>query len=152
MGRQVNDLETKLAAAKERLLRLEAKCAAAYRKSESATPGGISGYDSAVLSGIRRKPDHKKDAQRFAAYDREAEAYRELLECQQRVNSLESRIARAKANAPVPFTTEELKAAKLIRTDLGWHKVARVNAKSVTVETDYSWTDRYAIEKVLEVR
>lgn len=58
----------------------------------------------------------------------------------------------ARRTAPVPFTPEELKAAKVIRTAVGWHKVVRVNAKSVTVETGYSWTDRYAIDKVLEVR
>ena len=51
----------------------------------------------------------------------------------------------------VPFTTEELKAARAIRTRSGWHRVARVNTKSVTVETGYSWTDRYTIDKILEV-
>lgn len=54
--------------------------------------------------------------------------------------------------APVSFTTDELRAATHIRTDLGWHKVVRVSAKSVTVETGYSWTDRYALAKILEVR
>ena len=53
---------------------------------------------------------------------------------------------------PVPFAPEELKAARAIRTDAGWHKVVRVNAKSVTVESGYSWTDRYTLDKVLEVR
>ena len=56
------------------------------------------------------------------------------------------------ATAPVPFTTEELRAATHIRTDIGWHKVVKVNAKSVSVETGYSWVDRYALEKILEVR
>lgn len=50
------------------------------------------------------------------------------------------------------YTSDELKAATHIRTDVGWHKVVRVNAKSVTVETGYSWTDRYGLDKVLEVR
>lgn len=54
--------------------------------------------------------------------------------------------------APVAFTPEELKAATHIRTDIGWHKVVRVSAKSVTVETGYSWTDRYVLGKILEVR
>ena len=58
----------------------------------------------------------------------------------------------ARRTAPVPFTTDQLKAATHIRTDLGWHRVVRVNAKSVTVSTGYSWDDRYAIGKVLEVR
>jgi hypothetical protein len=52
----------------------------------------------------------------------------------------------------IEFTSDELKAATHIRTDTGWHKVVRVSAKSVTVETGYSWTDRYALGKVLEVR
>ena len=39
---------------------------------------------------------------------------------------------------PVPYTLAELKSARYVRTDVGWHKVVRVNAKSVTVETGYS--------------
>jgi hypothetical protein len=54
--------------------------------------------------------------------------------------------------APVEFTTEQLKAATHVRTELGWHKVAKINAKTVSVETGYSWTDRYVIAKILEVR
>lgn len=53
---------------------------------------------------------------------------------------------------PVPFTPEELKSARAIRTEVGWHRVVKVNAKSVTVATGYSWSDRYTLEKVLEVR
>jgi len=55
-------------------------------------------------------------------------------------------------HAPVPFTADELKAATHVRTAVGWHKVVRVNVKTVTVSTGYSWTDRYAVGKVLEVR
>ena len=58
----------------------------------------------------------------------------------------------AKRTKPVPFTTEDLKAARVIRTSAGWHKVVRVNDKSVTVETGYSWNDRYTLAKILEVR
>lgn len=52
----------------------------------------------------------------------------------------------------VRFTADEIKGAKFIRTDVGWHKVVRVSVKSVTVETGYSWTDRIAVGKVLEFR
>ena len=55
-------------------------------------------------------------------------------------------------NKPAPFTPEELKAARAIRTAAGWHRVVKVNTKSVTVATGYSWNDRYTLEKVLEVR
>lgn len=63
------------------------------------------------------------------------------------------RLARYKeVTAPIAYTTEQIKAATHIRTDIGWHKVVRISAKSVTVETGYSWTDRYALGRVLEVR
>jgi hypothetical protein len=58
----------------------------------------------------------------------------------------------ARVTAPVPFTPEQLKAAVAIRTSVGWHRVIRVNAKSVTVATGYSWADRHDIAKILEVR
>lgn len=75
-----------------------------------------------------------------------------ILAAEAEVTSLRARVAYEKKNAPVPFTAEELKAARAIRTSSGWHKVVRVNAKSVSVATGYSWTDRYAIDKILEVR
>lgn len=53
--------------------------------------------------------------------------------------------------APVPFTDEELKAARAIRVGHSWYKVMRVNAKSVTVPSGYSWNDRIDISKVDEV-
>jgi hypothetical protein len=58
----------------------------------------------------------------------------------------------AKRTAPIAFTPEQLKAAKAIRTSSGWHRVVKVSAKSVSVETGYSWTDRYTLDRILEVR
>lgn len=75
-----------------------------------------------------------------------------ILEAEREVENLRARVAYEKKTAAVPFTTEELKAARAIRTSVGWHRVVKVNAKSVNVETGYSWTDRYGIDKVLEVR
>jgi hypothetical protein len=60
--------------------------------------------------------------------------------------------AASERNAPVAFSEDEYRKARAIRTRLGWHKVVRVNAQSVTVETGRSWTDRIARQKVLEVR
>lgn len=68
------------------------------------------------------------------------------------VERAERKEANRIAKAPVSFTTDQLKAATHVRTDIGWHKVVRVSAKSVTVETGYSWTDRYMLGKILEVR
>lgn len=146
------DLESKLAKQEARLETLRTRAGVARGKAEAHTPGGSVGYDPAVLSGIRRKPDHKKDARRYASYDREAAIWRELVACEAEVGLLKSHIVTRDKNKPIPFTPEELKSARAIRTTLGWHKVAKVNAKSVSVETGYSWTDRYALDKILEVR
>lgn len=54
--------------------------------------------------------------------------------------------------APKPFTEDEYRAAKVVRNSLGWHRVVRVNTKSVTVESGYSWNDRIDRDKILEVR
>ncbi len=59
---------------------------------------------------------------------------------------------RAKRKAVVEYTEDEYKAARIVRDELGWHVVVRVNAKSVTVKTAYSWTDRIARAKILEVK
>jgi hypothetical protein len=145
-------LEEQLEAKKIELASLETKADKAHAAANGATPGGVVGYDSAILSGIRRKPNHKKDAARFASYDREAAAVIALETCREEVQTLERRIERETRNAPVPFTAEELKAATHIRAHHGWHKVVRVNAKTVSVETGYSWMDRIKIEAIREVR
>jgi len=49
------------------------------------------------------------------------------------------------------YTREELIGAKAIKTDAGWKRVVKVNQKTVSVESGYSWTDRVAFDKVLAV-
>ncbi|ARC56019.1 hypothetical protein AS850_02890 [Frondihabitans sp. 762G35] len=50
------------------------------------------------------------------------------------------------------FTREELIGVTHIRTNLGWHKVIRINARSVTVDSGYSWTDSYRFDRILDVK
>jgi len=127
----MQDLEAKLAAAEARLARLP---------KPSSLGGPLDhGYLNIPLSS---RPSIDRDIDRGVA----------IALAEDDVKSLRSRITYARVNAPVPFTTEELKAARAIRTSSGWHKVAKVNTKSVSVETGYSWTDRYTIDKILEVR
>jgi hypothetical protein len=49
-------------------------------------------------------------------------------------------------------TREDVLGATAVRDTYGWHRVAKVNAKSVTVKTGYSWTDRIEFRRILEVR
>jgi hypothetical protein len=89
---------------------------------------------------------------RAAATERSVDTALAEVRAEWQATAAENQAAYRVKFAPVPYTPEELAAARVIRTDAGWHKVARVNAKSVTVETGYSWTDRYTLDKVLEVR
>lgn len=132
----------------------EAKVARLTAKAEA-----LSGYvkareidDPGALSGIRRKPNHKADRARFDSYDREADAWRAAGEAETDLRWLRSRLAAQVRNTPIPFTEDQYKAAKVVRTANGWYKVAKVNAKSVSVETGYSWTDRILRDKIIEVR
>lgn len=60
--------------------------------------------------------------------------------------------ARAAEAARVKFTAADLADAEFVRDEFGWHRVVRVNAKSVTVSSSYSWDERIPLGKVLEFR
>ena len=68
--------------------------------------------------------------------------------------ALEATAARdvAEATLKSELTVDAIRTARYVRDRFGWHRVVRVNAKSVTVETVYSWTDRIALTDVLEAR
>lgn len=82
-----------------------------------------------------------------AAIRRGAKFSEELKKAHALVSALES-------PRPVVATTpvEVPRTATAVRTRFGWHKVVRVNAKSVTVKTPYSWTDRIAIGNIIDFR
>ncbi|KAB2808349.1 hypothetical protein F9L07_22805 [Pimelobacter simplex] len=58
--------------------------------------------------------------------------------------------AREAEAARVKFTADDLAGASHVRDAVRWHRVVRVSAKSVTVATAYSWTDRIPIGRVLQ--
>lgn len=99
--------------------------------------------------GILNVPLNKRGA---GSLDRQIDRNLERIKGEQEVERRRVIAAHRERTKPVPFTADQLKAAKAIRTSSGWHRVVKVNSKSVTVETGYSWTDRYTIEKVLEVK
>lgn len=55
------------------------------------------------------------------------------------------------APKPAPVDPATIPGARAVKTSLGWFKVVRVNAKTVSVETGQSWTDRIAFGKIIEV-
>ena len=86
-----------------------------------------------------------------AALDRYKAEQRKDARAEQR-RTHEARIAAREAEAARPkLTADDVRGAVAVRDQFGWHRVVRVSAKSVTVETPYSWTERIALDKVLEV-
>ena len=62
------------------------------------------------------------------------------------------RLAAREAEAARPkLTADDVRGARAVRDSYGWHRVVRVSAKSVTIATPYSWTERIALDKILEV-
>ena len=89
---------------------------------------------------------------RVAATERSIDAANVEVKAAKEAEQAKMAAAYAERTKPVPFTAEQLKAARAVRTFGGWHKVVRINAKSVSVESGYSWVDRIAIDRILEVR
>lgn len=70
---------------------------------------------------------------------------------QARAAAQERKAARTtEANRP-KLTADDVRGAVAVRDRFGWHRVVRVNAESVTVETPYSWTERIRLAQVLQV-
>lgn len=103
--------------------------------------------------GALNLPLHKRGAGSLdAQIDRwRAERAREARERQKRAHA--ARVgAREAEKARTKLTADDVRGAVAVRDQHGWHRVVRVSAKSVTVETGYSWTDRIPLEKLLEAR
>lgn len=52
----------------------------------------------------------------------------------------------------VRLTREDIVGASWVHDGTSWRKVVRVNAKSVSVESGYSWTDRIEFDRIHQVR
>lgn len=88
-----------------------------------------------------------------AAIDKYRAAERREERRQWRAMAQERKAAKVAREAAGPkFTAADLEGAVLIRDRFGWHRVVRVNAKSVTVATGHSWDDRIPLDRVLEAR
>lgn len=108
--------------------------------------------DPAIGSGIRRKPNAKADARRFDGYAREASVYVRVDQLTKDVALLENVLALAEAERDRRVLThEDVVGAVAVRDSYGWHRVAKVNRTTVSVETGYSWTDRIEFARILEV-
>lgn len=89
-----------------------------------------------------------RDTERsLSGYRKQAHERRMLLDRLRR-----ARVALARAEQPGPVDPATIPGAWAVRDQFGWHEVVKVNAKTVTMKTAYSWTDRIPLGKITEVR
>lgn len=107
--------------------------------------------DHGPLSGIRRKSTPLQRAKDEASIHRRIDAAVVAVKAEKAAEAAAARASYAERTKPVPFTEEDLAAARVVRTMYGWQRVIRVNAKSVTVAGDFG---DYRIPKttILEVK
>lgn len=142
-------LAERIVRARQRVEHLEGQLAGATRAAQAAFPD-----DPGALSGIRRKPNHRADARRHTAYSREADLNRALIGAKQHLDALirRERMDAEDAAAKARIDMSAVTPGGVVRTSTGWHRVVRVNARTVTVETPYSWTDRLPLTSILDAR
>lgn len=92
----------------------------------------------------------------LANVEREQAAYRAEVAAEQAAQSrriTEARKAAREAEKARPkLTADDMAGARFVRDSSGWHEVVRVNTKSVTVQSPWSWTDRIDLDRVIEVQ
>lgn len=108
----------------------------------------MSAFDHGVLNVPLSKRGPSLDAQidRALAEQRRQARKDEARRTADRLAAREAEKARPK------LTADDVRGARAVRDSYGWHPVVRVSAKSVTVATPYSWTERIALDKILEAR
>jgi len=145
----VDELKRKLSRAEGYLAMAEAAKASAEALSATAHElgGGVPGFGGAG----NQTAANKVRAAHARAYMRHKDADERLAKWRHRIGYYTARIAELER---VRLTAADLKGATAVRSKHGWHKVVRVNVKTVTVPSlvGGSWTDPLAIEKVLEAR
>jgi len=88
---------------------------------------------------------------RAAATERSIDQAKAEVKAAEEAEQAEWAAAHAERTKPVPFTREQLQAARAIRTAYGWHRVIRVNTTTVTVNGDFG-DYRVPEKNILEAR
>lgn len=88
---------------------------------------------------------------RAAATERSIDTAKAEVKAAQEAEQAKRAAEYAERTKPVPFTRDELQAARAIRTHYGWHRVIRINTTTVTVNGDFG-DYRVPEKNILEVR
>ena len=141
---------------RQQVARAEADLAAATTKAEAATKRarGVLGDDPAVVSGITRGSSSRMDARRDNAYRAEHEQIAARQTAERRLAVAQRHLAQAEADSAAAANFETLAPGDLVRQagSPSWHVVLRVNAKTVSVTSGYSWAVRVPRDRIVETR
>lgn len=85
-------------------------------------------------------------------YDAEAAQFAAERQAAEQARIALANATRTERDQNAPRNIAVLVPGDLVRDSTGWHRVVRVNAKSVTVETPWSWTDRIEHMRIIETR
>lgn len=143
----VEELKGKLVYAESRLMAAQAAKADADRLSAAAREMG-GGLLSFGTSGPQRAKNRVQGAQ-GRAFEAHRDADARIEKWTYKIRALQRQIE--EAGRP-RFGVDDVAGARYVRTRTGWHKVVKVNKKTVTVETGYTFTDLIPLERILEVR
>lgn len=104
------------------------------------------------MNSLSRRRAGARNGARLAETAIREEKERQAAEATARQDELKEqrKVAREAEVARIKFAAFDLMGASHVRDATGWHRVMRVNAKSVTVETPHSWTERIPLERVLQ--
>lgn len=108
--------------------------------------------DPALYSGIRRRTTAYQAKREQATFDRDMAAYKAYQAAEKAFTSLEGRVRVLRASAPVPYTEDQLRAAKAVRTEVGWYRLLKVNRVTVGVDAGDPWPLKVPRTEILEVR
>lgn len=143
----IEDLREKLAYARERLEAANEAMRAADRREEAAHEmgGGIPGFGA---SGSQRAARQVRSAL-DSSYRAWKDASERIEKWAYRVKRLEARVADMERPR---LTREDVLGASQIHDGTFWRKVVKVNAKTVSVDSGYSWVDRVPFEEIRDYR
>lgn len=104
------------------------------------------------LTYHQRRASYKRSLAVAKQYDAEAAEARRRAQAAYDAEMVAFKAERAARDAAAHRDIDSLKPGDLVRDSVGWHKVVRVNAKSVSVETPWSWTDRIELRRIIETK
>lgn len=116
----------------------------AIGRRDALVPADSGDPATARLGGAALRQHHRATDSRLAGY----------AAAQQHVQAIEGQLARAEFRerdaARPKLTGADLVGATHVKDRHGWHEVVRVSAKSVTVRTAHSWTERIPLTQIID--